>query len=916
MVAVADSTDDPALHLRVESEVHPRIEVGRGSTLLIHGWCFHALKHVRRLRVFVGDEPHRLIAEGMPRADVVNNLPPTIGAGGNAYRSGFWGLIPFSPIEREMTVRLRMEARLAGGEVSSRRIAELELAPGDRFLQPPSSGTPRVAICMATFNPPLELFRRQIDSIREQTHENWTCLISDDDSRPEVFEGMQEIIGGDARFVVSRSPRRVGVYRNFERALSLTPEDADLVALSDQDDRWYPDKVATLRERLTEGTTLVYSDMRITEPDGGVIAPTFWTTRPNNHTDLKALILANTVTGAASLFRRQLLDYILPFPPPAEGSLHDHWIGMVAMSMGKVGYVDRPLYDYVQHAGAVLGHARSNNPHQPLGERRERPADAPSDGEGGRGRLYRLRLLRRRSELRMEVMARLQSIRRDYASLLRVHTSAELLMLRCGRALSRRKRRDLRRCATVERSPLGVGWLSWRLLRSWRRPSATLRVERLLIGGAIWRALLSTIKRLRLPAPAAHRQNLAMVLRLPLSGEPVGAARLHKLIAPLLLDVSANAPERVNLLIPTIDLGHFFGGYIAKFNLARRLAEQGLRVRIVCVDEPYYLSATWRKEIERFEGLEGITDLVEIELAHDRRKALQVNPSDRFIATTWWTAHVAHQATEDLGGGRFLYLIQECEPLTFPMGSWAALARQTYDFPHYALFSTELLRQYFRRHGIGVFAPENGAGDVESVSFENAITPVRPPSEKEMRASDRKLLFYARPEVHAERNMFELGLLGLAEAQEEGLLDGWELHGIGAQQQRNVRYGRGLSIKILPRQEQKDYGELLRGHAVGLSLMLTPHPSLVPLEMAAAGMPVVTNTFENKTRDALSSISENLVAVEPTIEGVKAGLREAVEASADYERRLRGAQVNWSKSWEDSFSPELIGTLQRFIESS
>jgi hypothetical protein len=37
--------------------------------------------------------------------------------------------------------------------------------------------------------------------------------------------------------------------------------------------------------------------------------------------------------------------------------------------------------------------------------------------------------------------------------------------------------------------------------------------------------------------------------------------------------------------------------------------------------------------------------------------------------------------------------------------------------------------------------------------------------------------------------------------------------------------------------------------------MDTPHPSLVPLEMASAGMLVVTSTFENKTYDALRAIS-------------------------------------------------------------
>ena len=113
------------------------------------------------------------------------------------------------------------------------------------------------------------------------------------------------------------------------------------------------------------------------------------------------------------------------------------------------------------------------------------------------------------------------------------------------------------------------------------------------------------------------------------------------------------------------------------------------------------------------------------------------------------------------------------------MGSEAALARQSYDFPHYALFSTDLLREYFRSQRLGVFDGRDGSGDGDSVVFENAITQVRPPTPEEMRDSERKLLFHVRPELHAERNMFELGLLALAQARDEGTLDGWVLNGIG-----------------------------------------------------------------------------------------------------------------------------------------
>ena len=137
---------------------------------------------------------------------------------------------------------------------------------------------------------------------------------------------------------------------------------------------------------------------------------------------------------------------------------------------------------------------------------------------------------------------------------------------------------------------------------------------------------------------------------------------------------------------------------------------------------------------------------------------------DTLIATTWWTAHIADAALRSLDADRFLYLIQEYEPFTFPMGSYAALAAESYTFPHTAVFSTELLREYFRRHALGVYAGADG--DASSTSFDNAITAIDPPTAAELAGrSPRRLLFYARPEPHAARNMFEVGVLALSRAR-------------------------------------------------------------------------------------------------------------------------------------------------------
>lgn len=205
---------------------------------------------------------------------------------------------------------------------------------------------------MAAYNPRAGLFRRQVESIKAQSFTNWTCIITVDAEERQVI---RTIIGRDRRFKVVRNRKRLGFYRNFEKAISLAPP-ANFIALADQDDRWNPDKLETLLSAFGEHTQLVYSDCRIVSADGEVLSPTFWHNRRNNFTNLACLTIANSVTGAACMFRAALVDQILPFPEDIRETYHDHWIAIVAAANGDIGYVDRPLYDYVQHGGNVIGH--------------------------------------------------------------------------------------------------------------------------------------------------------------------------------------------------------------------------------------------------------------------------------------------------------------------------------------------------------------------------------------------------------------------------------------------------------------------------------------------------------------------------------------------------------------------------------
>src|SRR5262245_17743690 len=205
--------------------------------------------------------------------------------------------------------------------------------------------------------------------------------------------------------------------------------------------------------------------------------------------------------------------------------------------------------------------------------------------------------------------------------------------------------------------------------------------------------------------------------------QPPGIDELRRKTEPVSLRPSRHEARRINVLIPGIDLRGFFGGYIGIFNLARKLARRST-VRLVCFEQGIErLPLDWRGQVERFSGLEGLFEEVEISAQPASDEELPVSPGDRFIATTWWSAHIANAATRELGQERFLYLVQDYEPLFYPMSTWNALAEQTYSFPHYALFSTEFLREYFRERRLGVFG-DGEAGLEASAYFRNAITPV------------------------------------------------------------------------------------------------------------------------------------------------------------------------------------------------
>lgn len=207
-------------------------------------------------------------------------------------------------------------------------------------------------VALAAYRPDWELFRTQLRSIQDQTHTHFHCLISADGGFAEVRDFVDRELGGDERFRVIGFEERLGFYGNFERVLRHVPDETAWVALSDQDDSWYPSKLETLLPHLND-VSLVAAQARVVRlPGNDVVAES----TQRKDVDLQALLAQNQVTGSLCVFRRDLLDLALPFPRlNTIAQVHDHWLAVCAKATGGALVIEDVVQDYVQHGGNVLG---------------------------------------------------------------------------------------------------------------------------------------------------------------------------------------------------------------------------------------------------------------------------------------------------------------------------------------------------------------------------------------------------------------------------------------------------------------------------------------------------------------------------------------------------------------------------------
>ncbi|MDB5318286.1 MAG: hypothetical protein JWO24_4130 [Rhodospirillales bacterium] len=379
----------------------------------------------------------------------------------------------------------------------------------------------------------------------------------------------------------------------------------------------------------------------------------------------------------------------------------------------------------------------------------------------------------------------------------------------------------------------------------------------------------------------------------PVSTADILTERLTTLRPLPIFAIDHGLRPRLTLVTDSIAADSFFGGVGTATILAALWARRrGAALRIVTLRaEPV------RDNVAALLSTLGVVPPEHVEFRNaamfEGGKPIDVASEDSFLTTSWWsTANMLGSISPE----RVTYILQEDERMFYPLGDNWLRAQEVMRTPELRrVINTRLLHDHLAATGIDGL-------DTHGHWFEPAFPEAAYYPDRTVRQR-LNFFFYARP--NNPRNLYLRGMEALGAALAEGVLtrDDWHFHFVGRDLPRLSLPG-GVPVTVVEGLPWDRYVAMVRRMDLGLSLMLTPHPSYPPLDLVACGAVAVTNSFGGK--QALDAYSENLICAEPSVAALVEGLRAGVALARDTERRAANhARQGLQRCWTAAFASTL-----------
>lgn len=226
--------------------------------------------------------------------------------------------------------------------------------PGSKY------GANSVTVVMGTFNGE-RYITEQLTTVVEQSLPPDEIIVCDDGSTDGTLDRVERMRRSSAVPIrIVRNKQRLGFSDNFLSGAAMAS--SRYVAFCDQDDRWYPGKLAAAVRAMVENDAVLSAHAVDLMDSGGRVV----STHSQGIEDARVVEplsgdpWANHF-GFTLVFRRDLLD-VVPFDHRGESTYsygaplsHDRWICALAHSLGRAVLLDEPLAAYRQHDAQLFG---------------------------------------------------------------------------------------------------------------------------------------------------------------------------------------------------------------------------------------------------------------------------------------------------------------------------------------------------------------------------------------------------------------------------------------------------------------------------------------------------------------------------------------------------------------------------------
>jgi len=219
-------------------------------------------------------------------------------------------------------------------------------------------GADHVVILLALFEGAAQL-REQLDSLADQTHGDWSLVVSDDGSTDRGPDVLRQFARQHAdRAVTLIDGPRMGFAQNFLHLLRAADPDTPFVSFCDQDDVWLPEKTARAVEALSTappGIPAMYCGRTLHCDEN--LAPMRASPRFKRPPSFRNALVQNIGGGNTVVLNNAALRMLATASLRVEGIVsHDWWMyQMVTGAGGTVIYEREPGLLYRQHAGNAVG---------------------------------------------------------------------------------------------------------------------------------------------------------------------------------------------------------------------------------------------------------------------------------------------------------------------------------------------------------------------------------------------------------------------------------------------------------------------------------------------------------------------------------------------------------------------------------